>query len=314
MRKVLKKYFIPHKGNVYRPHFFHESTVFFTSLFIVGFLFLALGQSFVLAKTDFFSAILPKVLIDLANTDRSKNNLPQLRTSPVLEEAARKKAEHMAQYGYFGHYSPDGISPWHWFREAGYDFSKAGENLAVNFSDSAALEQAWMNSPKHKENILNAGFTEIGIATAKGMYNGAETTFVVQMFGTPRKIATGDKAIYFNDPQGVESEIKDKNELFISLPGSGDDTFLSGEDAQTFLGVARVGAQVRRMLTSPHNLLTWVYGIVAVLVALALILDLSIEIKRRHPRHALYACFLLVLLGAALYTYRIYGVDPLLVL
>jgi hypothetical protein len=41
-----------------------------------------------------------------------------------------------------------------------------------------------MNSPTHRANILNGNFTEIGIATAKGVYQGRETVFVVQMFGT----------------------------------------------------------------------------------------------------------------------------------
>ena len=48
----------------------------------------------------------------------------------------------------------------------------AGENLAVNFSDSQDVTNAWMNSPEHRANILNGDFTQIGIATAQGTYKG----------------------------------------------------------------------------------------------------------------------------------------------
>jgi ABC-type multidrug transport system fused ATPase/permease subunit len=50
-----------------------------------------------------------------------------------------------------------------------------------------------MNSPKHRENILEQGFTEIGIATAKGEYEGEETVFVVQMFGRPSADELADR-------------------------------------------------------------------------------------------------------------------------
>ena len=42
-----------------------------------------------------------------------------------------------------------------------------------------------MNSPAHKANLLKGSFTKVGIGVAKGMYNGRETTFVVQFFANP---------------------------------------------------------------------------------------------------------------------------------
>jgi len=123
--------------------------------------------------------------VDLANRDRAELSTPPLVMNPKLAEAARLKLDDMIKNGYFDHHSPDGISPWHWFKEAGYDFIYAGENLAVNFADSEDVQRAWMASPLHKKNILNVNFTEIGIATGKGVYNGRESVFVVQMFGKP---------------------------------------------------------------------------------------------------------------------------------
>ena len=139
----------------------------------------------VLTSVDQFAAVLSSVLVDLTNLDRSTNAVVRLKINPLLEEAARLKASDMATKGYFAHVSPEGVTPWHWFAVAGYDYADAGENLAIDFFESADVEKAWMNSPLHRANILNGSFTEVGIATATGTYQGYPTTFVVQMFGRP---------------------------------------------------------------------------------------------------------------------------------
>lgn len=133
------------------------------------------------------AAVVSAVLADLANGDRVSNNLATLRINPILAAAAQAKADDMATKGYFAHTAPDGTDPWHWFQKAGYEYDYAGENLAIDFSDSGDVERAWMQSPAHRENILNMHFTEIGIATAVGMYQGRQTVFVVQEFGSPSK-------------------------------------------------------------------------------------------------------------------------------
>ena len=61
------------------------------------------------------------------------------------------KAQDMATLGYFAHVSPDGKTPWYWIEKVGYDYQYAGENLAINFSDSKDVTNAWMASPLHKE-------------------------------------------------------------------------------------------------------------------------------------------------------------------
>ena len=55
----------------------------------------------------------------------------------------------------------------------------------MNFTEAENVEQAWMDSPSHKANILNKDFEEIGIGIAQGQYSGKNTIFVVQMFGVP---------------------------------------------------------------------------------------------------------------------------------
>ncbi len=129
--------------------------------------------------------MLPNVIVTLTNKDRADAGLTKLSVNPTLEIAAKLKAVDMAKNEYFAHTSPQGLTPWHWFQQADYSFIYAGENLAVNFDDADAVERAWLNSPTHKANIMNGNYTEMGVATAEGMYKGRATTYVVELFGTP---------------------------------------------------------------------------------------------------------------------------------
>lgn len=135
----------------------------------------------------FLAAVYPQAVVDLTNDYRQQNELGILSVNKLLLEAAQLKAEDMAGKSYFAHTSPEGITPWYWLDKVGYNFVYAGENLAVNFSDSKSVVQAWINSLSHRANILSQNFSEIGIATADGIYKGKEATFVVQYFGNRRK-------------------------------------------------------------------------------------------------------------------------------
>lgn len=153
----------------------------------VGALVIMSQAQFIVSYMPQTAAVISSVLVELTNFDRSAEGLSTLTVSPVLTEVAQAKANDMAQKGYFAHTSPEGLTPWHWFKEKGYRFAYAGENLAVDFFESADVERAWMNSPTHRANIVGTQFTEIGIATADGTYKGRPATFVVQVFASPAR-------------------------------------------------------------------------------------------------------------------------------
>jgi len=134
---------------------------------------------------NYLSAVLPGEVIALTNVERSTAGDSQLTENPALALAAQNKANDMAAKGYFSHTGPDGKEPWVWIKQAGYSYQYAGENLAVRFDESADVVRAWMASPTHRANIVKPVYTEIGIGTANGMYEGSPATFVVQYFGTP---------------------------------------------------------------------------------------------------------------------------------
>lgn len=184
---AFKHLFIPHEHNEYKPHFFREvsvATIIIGSIFMLGF---SAGSSFLIHKTVLGASVTANVLVDLTNESRLAFNEDPLVRSPILDHAATLKADDMSTVGYFAHNSPTGVTPWHWFQEAGYTFLYAGENLAINFIDANEVRDAWLASPLHRANLLDVKFKEIGMATVSGVYKGSPSIYVVQMFGTPAK-------------------------------------------------------------------------------------------------------------------------------
>lgn len=125
------------------------------------------------------------LLID-TNQERLNNNLSAVVLNDALSKAAAAKGAYMFAHNFWAHIAPDGTTPWNFISGAGYDYQYAGENLARDFNDSQAVVTAWMNSPSHRENMLNSHYTDIGFAVVDGKLDGEETTLVVQMFGKPR--------------------------------------------------------------------------------------------------------------------------------
>lgn len=182
----MKNYFIPHKGNEFEPYVFKPKNIFL--IFVLGILVASASYIGMIAirNISLLASIQSAFLVDLANEDRIDQQVSTLTVNPILVEVAQRKANDMAAKGYFAHTSPEGKTPWFWFQDVGYTYVYAGENLAVNFTESIDVHNAWIASPTHKKNILDQRFTEIGIATAEGVYRGRKATFVVQMFGKPR--------------------------------------------------------------------------------------------------------------------------------
>lgn len=186
IKHLIKKYFFPHEGNSYKPHFLRSETVMFLfGLIIVVELGMLVQVFLVFDKTNFLASVLPGVLTTLTNKERAQNDAPPLQENSLLDIAAQLKAEDMASLGYFAHNSPEGKTPWYWFQQVGYKYQYAGENLAVNFFDSEDVAKAWMASPTHRANIVKPEYTEIGIGVANGIYQGRNTVFVAQLFGKP---------------------------------------------------------------------------------------------------------------------------------
>src|SRR3989344_6847262 len=321
MKKYLHNFFIPHEGNDFRPHSLRgESVLMFGTVAVLLFAG-ALLNTYLATKTNFYAAIVPSVLADFANDDRRTLSLGPLQWNPILAEAARGKAEDMAEKGYFAHTSPEGVTPWQWFRKAGYSYRYAGENLAVYFSDSWNVHRAWMDSAGHRADIMNGKFTEIGIAAAKGIYQGRETIFVVELFGKPQAeaspVAEGvgvplvvsgiEKAPPAEKPREkvASAESKSQSELFIAVAGedNGAEAPASGVRPAPRVEYSSI---VERTAATPHLNLRLAYFILFVTISFALFLGVFVEIRRQHSLHIAYGISLLAFLSLLYYAGEAY--------
>lgn len=125
-------------------------------------------------------------IVTWTNNQREAQGLLPLHENAQLRKAAEAKVDDMFAKQYFEHESPDGKTPADVIRKAGYAYIVVGENLALgNFANDEVLVQAWMDSPGHRENILNGKFQEIGTAAKRGMFEGKEVWLAVQEFGAP---------------------------------------------------------------------------------------------------------------------------------
>lgn len=121
-------------------------------------------------------------VVNLVNKERAAVGLPALKVNTKLSGVAELKAEDLRDKNYFAHNSPTYGSPFDMMKQYGVKYTTAGENIAKGQKTPESVMNGWMNSQGHKENILNANFTEIGVGYVTDS-NG--TTYWVQMFIRP---------------------------------------------------------------------------------------------------------------------------------
>ncbi|MFJ8420790.1 CAP domain-containing protein [Bacillus wiedmannii] len=102
-------------------------------------------------------------VVELTNAERAKQGLPALKIDTELSKLARVKSEDMQKNNYFDHNSPTYGSPFDMMKKFGISYTSAGENIAQGQRTPEEVVQAWMNSAGHRANILNNGFTHIGV-------------------------------------------------------------------------------------------------------------------------------------------------------
>jgi uncharacterized protein YkwD len=131
----------------------------------------------------------------LVNRERAQNGEAPLRLSQRLEAAAESHSAEMIAKDYFAHVSPSGETPVERVRHTGYipspfDGYVIGENLAwgtYGLATPQAIVSAWIASPGHLANILEAKYTETGIgvypAVPVSLSGGAPGATYAQEFG-----------------------------------------------------------------------------------------------------------------------------------
>jgi hypothetical protein len=300
---------------------------------------ISVGTRIYINKTNMKAAVLPAVLIDLTNEARLVSGQRILARSSLLDQAAQLKANDMATNNYFAHVSPSGLSPWYWFSRVNYVFSYAGENLAVDFSESVDVKNAWLLSPTHKANILSSNFTEIGIAVAEGYRHGKPTVYVVQMFGKPLfsnpinsvfadkkeevqdiptttdtkavlklepKVAVADSTVKgetFSLEQEIETILETPELILVKDVSVSEDQTLEEEKTIVWQeeNFPRYSTWCQRFLFLTPVYTDLLYRIFIYIVLLALILMMVIEIKKQHFKNIIYGLLILIIIFCLIY-------------
>lgn len=140
---------------------------------------------------------LDSAVLGQINAVRARHGLVRLRMNARLSAAAEQHSSAMARRGFFSHDSADGSPFWkrvgRYYGSSGYGFWSVGENLlwASPALDAARVVGGWLESPKHRRNLLAARWREIGISAvhtgaAPGSFHGLEVTILTADFGVRR--------------------------------------------------------------------------------------------------------------------------------
>ncbi len=126
-------------------------------------------------------------LLKSTNQQRSKNGQAELDLNSELSRAAQDKAKDMVTRDYWSHNTPEGDAPWVFVTKAGYEYQKAGENLAYGFLTGEQVVTGWMNSTTHRANVLGDSYRDVGFgfADSPNFEDSGPSTVVVAMYGNP---------------------------------------------------------------------------------------------------------------------------------
>jgi cell division septation protein DedD len=174
------------------------------------------------------------------------------------------------------------------------------------------VTNAWLNSPEHRANILNANFTQIGIAIATGTFEGQPAVYVAEEFGTPSlamvvppvvapslsaSAPAAKKAAAPNPAPTViaasELQTSSSDQMFVAVKGASTEaapvsaTGSAPNTAQTAsVPVSQPAPEtnvVQQAIANPRNAIDSFYLFMALLFAFALLLNIFVKIRIQHP-------------------------------
>lgn len=107
------------------------------------------------------------------NVVRVDHDLEKLRKKGCVDRFANRQAKKMAAKGEMFHQDLGPVMD-----KCG--LSLVGENVAFGFTKAGTLLKAWMDSPGHRANILDARYRQLGVGARK---SDEGVWYVAQVFG-----------------------------------------------------------------------------------------------------------------------------------
>ena len=122
-------------------------------------------------------------VLALVNKNRRRGGCRNMTLDRRLSVAAFGHASDMARRGYFAHRSRNGENVGDRVHDAGYRWSRYGENIARGQGSARSVVSGWMHSRPHRANIMNCRLHQMGLGRA---FDRRGTPYWVQDFATSR--------------------------------------------------------------------------------------------------------------------------------
>ena len=104
------------------------------------------------------------------NVQRHSVGCPELKWDDRIAAVARSHSRDMVARNYYSHISPEGKDPFDRLKEAGLDFSAAAENIASGPETGKEAFRVWLNSPAHRDNMLDCRYLLHGVGRVGGRW------------------------------------------------------------------------------------------------------------------------------------------------
>ena len=104
-----------------------------------------------------------KEVLDLVNAIRAEAGASPLELDVTLCKAATMRALEMDYSGLFDHTRPDGSSCFDVLDTFNVEYWSCGENIAAGYRSPEAVVEGWKNSSGHYANMVNTGYTKLGV-------------------------------------------------------------------------------------------------------------------------------------------------------
>ena len=110
----------------------------------------------------------------------------QLAWSDPLTLAAQRHVQDMVALNFFSHAGSNGSTPGQRVRAAGFAWRMVGENVAAGFYDVDAVLAGFMAADGHCANLMDAGYTEVGLVCRLGSAANAHANYWAMDLARPR--------------------------------------------------------------------------------------------------------------------------------
>lgn len=108
-------------------------------------------------------------VFDLVNQERSAAGCAPVHSDDRLTAAAQLHSEDMDRNDYMSHTGRNGSTPGDRANAQGYQ-AWSGENVAKGQRSAQQVMDAWMNSPGHRQNILDCANKALGVGESGGAW------------------------------------------------------------------------------------------------------------------------------------------------